>query len=127
MTGQLLFETLLLAGIGGVLGIGLAQWGLVALLVLLPDALPRSDLVAIDGAVLTFAVAMTGVAALSAGIAPAWKASGKDVVATLRRGQGVFSDWRTMSALVVFELSLAFVLVVGASLLGQAFVAQTPD
>jgi predicted permease len=125
LTSQLLLETLVLAVVGGALGLVLAHWGLWALLALLPEALPRAERIALDGSVLAFALLMTILAALSAGLVPAWKASSQDAMTALRRGRGIFTDWRTMSALVVFELSLAFVLVVGAGLLGRAFLAQT--
>ena len=125
LTSQLLWETLVLAVVGGALGLVLAHWGLSALLTLLPDALPRAERIALDGSVLTFALTMTLLAALCAGLVPAWRASSQDAMTALRQGRGILADWRTMSALVVFELSLAFVLVVGAGLLGRAFVAQT--
>ncbi|HXV65181.1 MAG TPA: ABC transporter permease [Vicinamibacteria bacterium] len=125
LTRQLFVETLVLAAVGGAAGLVLARWGLSALLLLLPDTLPRAERIALDGSVLAFAVIMTLLAAISSGLAPAWKASSQDALSTLRRGRGVFADWRTMSVLVVLELSLAFVLVVGAGLLGQAFFAQT--
>jgi predicted permease len=125
LTSQLLVETLALAVAGGALGLVLAHWGLSALLALLPEALPRAERIALDGSVLLFALLMTILAALTAGLVPARKASSQDAMTTLRRGRGVFADWRAMSVLVVFELSLAFVLVVGAGLLGRAFLAQT--
>ncbi|HSF15012.1 MAG TPA: ABC transporter permease [Vicinamibacteria bacterium] len=124
LTRQLFVETLVLAAVGGAAGLVLAYWGLSALLLLLPDTLPRAEGIALDGSVLAFAVIVTFLAAISSGLAPAWKASSQDALSTLRRGRGVFADWRTMSVLVVFELSLAFVLIVGAGLLGQAFLAQ---
>lgn len=125
LTLHLVMETLLLAMVGGAVGLLVAKWGVASLLAIAPDALPRSESIELDGSVLTFAFVTTVVAALAASLAPAWKASRQDAMTTLRRGRGVFADWRAMSLLVVFELSLAFVLVVGAGLLGRAFLAQS--
>jgi ABC-type antimicrobial peptide transport system permease subunit len=102
LTAQLLCGTLVLAVVGGAAGLVLAHWGLGALLVLLPDALPRSERIALDGSVLAFALIMTILAAVCAGLLPAWKASRQDALSALRRRRGVFADWRTMCALVVF-------------------------
>jgi predicted permease len=92
LTSQLLFETLVLSAVGGAAGLVLAHWGLSVLLRLLPEALPRSERIALDGTVLAFALGITILAALGAGLAPAWKASSRDMLSALRRGRGVLSD-----------------------------------
>jgi predicted permease len=125
LMSQLLSEILVLGVVGGAAGLVLAQWGLSTLLILMPDALPRAERIALDATVFGFAFLMTLLAALSAGLVPAWRASRQDAIAALRRGRGNFADWRMMSALVALELALAFVLVVGAGLLVEAFLAQT--
>jgi ABC-type antimicrobial peptide transport system permease subunit len=68
---QLLVESLLLAGLGGLLGLALAAAGVKALQTLGRDALPRLDEVAFDPVVLAFAVITTMATAIAFGIAPA--------------------------------------------------------
>src|SRR5262249_10408144 len=83
---QMLVESLLLAGVGTVLGVGLAAAGIERLLAIAPANLPRLNSIAIDPVVLVFA-AFTGLlAAAIFGIAPAWRASRRDVIHALRMG-----------------------------------------
>ena len=113
---QLATETLVLAPFGLGLGLLLAGWGVA--LVKSFGSLPRTEAIGVDPTVVAFAFAVTLLAALGAGVVPAWRASRRSLRAR------AFPEARAMSALVVLELALALVLVAGAALLGKSLAAQ---
>ncbi|MDQ3605364.1 MAG: ABC transporter permease [Gemmatimonadota bacterium] len=121
---QTLTESLLLAGVAGVLGLVLATWGTAALVRLLPAdlALPRLDEVGVDGRVLGFALAVSLLTGVLFGIAPALFASAVNLAQTLREATRGSTAGRSgfRKALVVVEVALAVVLLVGAGLLGRS-------
>ena len=82
---QLLAETLLLAGLGGLFGLGVASAGIRVLRRLGRDALPRLDDVGIDGTVLLFALAATGLTAVIFGTLPVLRLAGAAPVQSLRQ------------------------------------------
>jgi putative ABC transport system permease protein len=115
---QLLTESFLLSLMGGALGVALAVWGVDALVAMAPKDIPRLDEVGLNRAVLAFAVAVSLLAGLFAGIWPALQASRPDLADALKDGAaGATSRGRARSALVVIEVALALVLVVGAGLM----------
>src|SRR5262249_16823960 len=75
LTMQLLVESTLVSGVGGLLGIGVAYWLLRALIAVAPDGTPRIETVHIDGAALTFALAAAAVCGVVFGLVPAFQAS----------------------------------------------------
>ena len=119
MTRQALTESLLLAGIGGVFGVAVAQIGVRALLVLAPADLPRVGAVHLDRIVLVFGIAITALIGMVVGLAPALYASRRDLQEGIQRtSQRMAAGHRTTRhALVVAEVSLAFVLLVSTGLL----------
>jgi putative ABC transport system permease protein len=121
---QLLTESVLLAALGGVLGIVLAYWGVQGLVASLPANVPRADEIRVDGIVLAFTGALAVFTGLLFGIAPAWKISSGGVQSTLREeGRGTVgpAHHRLRNTLVVTEIALALVLLVGAGLLVRSF------
>ena len=112
-------ECLLLAGAGGLAGWLLASWGLDLLLALAPAALPRQEAITLDGRVLAFAIAATGLAALTFGLAPALAAlrRSRGVGALAGAARGAVPGDRVGRALVAAETALALVLLVGGGLL----------
>jgi predicted permease len=115
---QLLTEALLLAVLGGALGVLLAAWGLDGLIALAPRSIPRLDEVRLNASVVGFALAMSVGSGLLAGMAPALHASRPDLVEALKNGaSGATSRGRARAALVVAEVALALVLVIGAGLM----------
>ncbi len=116
---QLLTESLLLAALGGALGVLLAALGVEALRALAPPGLPRTDAIGIDGTVLGAAVGVTTVVGLIAGLGAALIAPRGDLSVELqlasRRSTGNHLPARR--ALVVAQVALALVLLVGAGLL----------
>ena len=115
---QLLTESVLLAMAGGVLGLLLASWGTRAALAVLPSALPRAGEVRLDPRVLLFTLAISLVAGILFGLAPALKTSRPDLHETLKEGGRGASGvrYRTQGVFVVVEMALTFVLLVGAGL-----------
>ncbi len=121
---QLVTESLAMAGIAWVLGIGLA-YGLVRMAhVYTPLTGIRDGVVIFDLPVLTFAAGLSMVTGLVFGTIPAFQLSGIDpnrfLVENERTGDGTASH-RTRSLLVATETALAVVLLVGAGLLVQSF------
>ncbi|MFN7943774.1 MAG: ABC transporter permease [Blastocatellia bacterium] len=115
---QLLTESLVLATVGGVLGLWLARWGLDALVALAPSDLPRVESISVDRRVLFFTLGLSLLTGLVFGLAPALQASKLNLGEVLKEGgRGGSSGQRTRSALVVAEIALALVLLVGAGLL----------
>ena len=116
---QLLTESLLLAFLGGVLGIVVAELGVRGLVALSPPELPRLSAIGVNGAAFAFAFAVTTLIGLLVGLIPALHASQDDPLGGLhqisRRTAGGH-HW-TRRTLVVTEVALSLVLLVSAGLL----------
>ncbi len=128
---QLLTESVLLAVIGGVLGLALGYLGVRWLLAISPAGLPRlgedGAAVGVDWRVLGFTLLVSCGTGILFGLFPAFSVSRTDLNSTLkessnRAGTG-FRQGKTRSLLVVTEVALAMVLLVGAALLIRTFVA----
>ncbi len=119
MVRQVLTESVLLAGAGGILGTLFAAWGTQAALGLLPTALPRAEEVGLDARVLIFTMLVSLAAGILFGLAPALKTARHDLNTTLKEGgRGVSAErHRTQSVFVVAEIALALVLLTGAGLM----------
>ncbi|MGB6074957.1 MAG: ABC transporter permease [Candidatus Acidiferrales bacterium] len=116
---QLLTESLLLALIGGVLGLLVAEFGVQAIIALSPPELPRLETIGVDRNVFLFALGITAFIGLLVGLIPALHASRADLNIGLKEGarQTAGSHQLTRRALVVAEVALALVLLVSAGLL----------
>jgi predicted permease len=116
---QLLTESVLLALAGGALGLLLASWGTRAALARLPTALPRAGEIGMDARVLFFTVAISLLAGILFGLAPALKTARPDLHETLKEGGRGLSGarHRAHAALVVVEMAMAVVLLIGAGLM----------
>lgn len=121
---QILTESVVLAGIGGALGIALSVWGVQAVLALSAGTLPRVEDVRVDGSVIAFGLLLVVATGTLFGVLPAMRAARGESQATLRSGRGsVGGGHRLRDALVVAEVGLAVVLVIGAVLMTRSFVA----
>ena len=122
---QLLTESLLIAIIGGVLGILFAFWGTKAILALAPSTLPRVSAVHLDLRVLLFSVLVTIASGLVFGIVPAVTASKTNLVSSLKdaeRGDSASSSRQWLRrGFVVSEVALALVLLISAGLFVRSF------
>ena len=121
---QALTENLLLAGLGGGLGVLVAHWAVRGLTVFGPADVPRLAQARVDGPMLAFMLAITLGAGLLFGLAPALRLSSRPPHAVLKEGRsgGVHRD-RVRSALVVAEIALALILLTGAGLLIRSAAA----
>jgi predicted permease len=122
---QLLSESILLAGVGGGLGLLLAVWGTKAALGTLPGALPRANEVSLDARVLLFAMALSLFAGIVFGLAPALKTSRVNLEEILKEsGRGSSgARHRLQGVFVAVEVAMALVLLVGAGLMVRSLTA----
>jgi predicted permease len=116
---QLLTESALLAGLGGILGFLLAFFGARTIINLLPSELPRSGEVAIDARVLLFTLVISLVGGIGFGVAPALKSARVNLEQILRRSTSGAGGARVrlQGLFVAAEIALALVLLVGAGLM----------
>ncbi len=123
---QLLTESVLLAGVGGLVGLGLAPLVLKAVVTLGASALPRVANVRIDLAVLVFTAGVSLLVGILFGLAPALQSMRGAWYEALKEGgraSGVGGgSHRLLKALVVGEAAVSLVLLAGASLLLKSFV-----
>jgi putative ABC transport system permease protein len=126
---QLLTESVLLAFLGGLAGLILANWGLAALLALAPATLPRTSNIHLDSTVVAFSLGLSLLTGIIFGAAPAWLAAHTDVNEALKQGARGSTEGgargRFRSALVIMEVAFALVLLGGAGLLARSFMALT--
>jgi len=116
---QLLTESLVLAFIGGGLGIGLAYWALGAALKFLPWKLPEGVSVQISGLTLAFAAGVTLGAGILFGMVPGIQAVRSSVFSFLKDGRRTSQAGHqsTRRGLVSAEIAIALLLLVGAGLM----------
>ncbi len=125
MLRQFITEGVVIAVLGGVLGVALAALGLEALLQAYPDSVPRSADVTLDWRVLIFTMTMAVATGVVFGLAPLLHLREHGVDSALNEGGTRTTSGtaraRTRSALVMAEVALAVVLVVGAGVLLRSF------
>ncbi|MFN0182051.1 MAG: ADOP family duplicated permease [Gemmatimonadales bacterium] len=116
---QLLIESLLLATLGGAVGMAVAAVGVRTLTALTPPDLPRVVAIGVDGSVFAFGFLLTTLVGLGFGLLPALQATRRDPHEGLQWSSRrmVGGHRRTRSALVVAEVALALVLLVSSGLL----------
>ena len=122
---QFLIEGLLLSFFGTAAGIALAALGTKVLLQFVPAGVPRLAQVSLDLRVLAFTMLIALATCLIFGLIPAWHASKPDLHTTLEQsgrtsGPGA-NRLRFRQLLVVFQVSIAVMLVIGAGLLIKSF------
>jgi predicted permease len=131
---QLLTESVMLAGLGGVLGFALGTWGVRLLLLMAPGNIPRLTspdgthalIPSLDWRVAAFTIGVALLTGIVFGIYPAVHTSNPDLASVLKETAGRSGtgrkQHRVRSALVVAETALAVVLLIGAALLIRTFV-----
>ncbi|HEY6944903.1 MAG TPA: ABC transporter permease, partial [Candidatus Acidoferrum sp.] len=123
---QLLTESVLLAVVGGGLGVGLAYWGTTALLAASPRNLLNMASVSMDVRILAFAAGSTLLGGLLFGFLPSYISAHSSISETLKEGgRGSSSGKRrgvARSAFVVMQMCLALVLLAGSGLLIRSFI-----
>ena len=121
---QLLTESVLLALVGGGMGLLLAQWGVAAILAISPEgAIPRVGEISLDTGVLLFTAAVSILTGIVFGLAPALQSSRPDLQETLKdAARGLTGRRRWLrSVMIVAEVALTLVLLTGAGLLIRSF------
>ncbi len=126
---QMLTESVLLALVGGALGLLLALWGIDAVVALSPFTIPWFVRVNLDGRVFAFTFAISILTGLVFGLFPAFKASRLNLNESLKegrapswwRGKSSFFRLRLRGLLVVLEIALAIMLLIGAGLITKSF------
>ena len=117
---QMLTESVVLAGVGGLVGLGLAVLGTRALVASAGDMLPAASQIGVDGMVLVTALLITVLCGMVFGLVPALVSS-RDMHTALkdasRGSSGGVARYRLRAVLVTGQLALAVVLLVGAGLL----------
>ena len=119
---QVLTESLLLAVLGGVVGVAVAHWAVPALVTAFARFIPRSQTVVVNTLVLGFSAAITILCGIAFGMAPAfagssldlYRAAGQRISTTVTTSMGRLSLRR---ALVVLEAGLCLALMIGAGVL----------
>ncbi len=124
---QLLTESVVLAVLSAIVGLGLAAWGIRILVAAAPDGVPRLEQTTLDPFVLAFTFIVTLLSAMLFGVAPAMRAARVDVQTVIKEGgrgagMGGVRD-RLRTGLIVAELAVALVLLVGAGLLIRSSLA----
>jgi predicted permease len=121
---QFFIEALLLSVLGSTAGIALAEFGMGALLKIIPTKIPRLDQVQLDWQVLAFTLLLSLVTCLLFGMVSAWQATKPNLQPTLEHGvrtSGPGTGQRFRQLLVVFQVSMAVMLVIAAGLLIKSF------
>ncbi len=121
---QVITESLVLAVVGGVLGVALAPVLTRALVAMYPDIMPRADEIGVDGRVLFVAALATMAAGALSALPTARRAGRLDLVGDLREGSR--SGWgrgdrRVGRVLIVTQVAASLALLFGAGLLLQTF------
>jgi predicted permease len=129
IASELMFENLVLALLGGVLGLVVAYAGLRILVAMAPSGLPRLQEIGIDRSTLLFSLAASLAASILFGSVPVLKYAGKHLGIGLRQGGRSMSEgrerYRSRSVLVVVQVALAVILLISSGLMIRTFHALT--
>ena len=120
---QLVTESMLLAVLGGAVGLLLAEWSLSALVTFGADLIPRVAEIRIDPIALGFSLLATLVTGVAIGLLPALQASGVKPLEALKEASrgSVGTGSRLRASLLIAEVSLSLVLLIAAGLLLTSF------
>ncbi len=123
-----LTESLILTGVGTILGLGLAWLGVRTIGRLAADQLSQLDGLSVDLRIVAFAIALSLLVTLLCGALPAWRTATIDPQDAMRATRGATSsagEQRALSGLVTAEVGLSMVLLVGAALTLRGFASLT--
>ena len=129
LVGQLLVESVLLAALGGVASLLVAQWTLHGIAALLPAEASTTLQFSLQPNVLYFAAALALATGIALGLFPAWHNTRADLVTTIRSNAGQIagakSAARFRASLVTVQISLATTLLIAAGLFMRSLVNVT--
>jgi predicted permease len=121
---QLLVESLLLAVVGGALGVALARLSVDALVAFAPPDLLRVSDLHIDQRVLLYALGLSVLTGVVVGLAPAISVARRSLVANLRgTSETATQSPRVRQFIVVTQMAMSVMLLCGAGLLFRTFLA----
>ena len=121
---QTLAEAIVIAGLGTLIGVGLAYLGIRQLLWIAPENLPRLNAIGIDFQVLAFSILAGLLSAALFGIIPALRTAKPNLMDILRASgrTGALGAAGLRNAVVVVEVALAFILLIGSGLMVRTFI-----
>jgi predicted permease len=126
---EMLFESLILALLASVVGLGLAYGALRVLVATAPEGLPRLSEIRMDVPVALYTLAVAVLASLLFGSLPIFKYAGRRLGTGLREGGRSMSEGRerqqVRGALVIVQVALALVLLISSGLMMRTFRALT--
>ncbi|HET7250646.1 MAG TPA: ABC transporter permease [Gemmatimonadales bacterium] len=129
LVGQLLVESVLLAALGGLASLLVAQWTLHGIAAMLPAEASTTLQFTLQPAVLYFAAALALATGIALGLFPAWHNTRADLVTTIRSNAGQIAGARSAArfraALVTVQISLATALLIAAGLFMRSLVNVT--
>ena len=124
ITMQLLTESVVLAMLGGGLGLIIAKWGTAAAVAAVPRTLPRTEQIGLDARILFFTFTVSILAGIIFGLAPALNSASPNIGKSLKDGGRSISRYRsrTQATFVICEMAMAFVLLIGAGLMTRTLL-----
>jgi putative ABC transport system permease protein len=124
IAGQLAAEGVVLGVFGAAGGLLIATWCVDALLLLAPATLPRREVIGVDAIAAMFAVGAALVCAIAASLVPAWQATRTSAIGALKQATASSRSAATIrGVLAAGQLALSLVLLIGAGLMGRAFIS----
>jgi putative ABC transport system permease protein len=124
---QLITESLVLATLGGVVGLGIAAVGIKLYGMAVPRGLPWYITLRLDGATLLATLGLSALTGVLFGVVPAFRSTAVNLTGALRDGTAGAGEGkgkhRLRSTLVVAEVTLSVVLMIGAGLLLRSYAA----
>jgi predicted permease len=121
LINELFLESAVLAAMGGILAVFVAEWAVSAILAMLPSA-PASLQFRMDWRTLSFAAGLSFVSTLLFGLLPVWRATQFDLTSVLKAvpaGTGTRNSWQLGSVLLTVQVAISIILLVGAGLFLQ--------
>ena len=126
LVGQMVVESLVLAGMGGAVGVALAYEAIRVIVAYAPVDLPRTDEVHLDARILLFTLILSILTGVLFGLFPAWRATWGDPQEAMKSGsRGATagrSSGRLRSLLVGIEVGLSAMCLIAGGLLLHSFV-----
>ena len=121
---QLLAEGLVLTGLATLVGLVVATWSLQTLMALMPDGLPRTESIRVDGVVIALLFVIALPTSVLSALAPAWVSSRLDLLSQLRTsGRGATGGARQgRRVLVVAQVALAVAVTAAAGLMTRSLL-----
>ena len=124
IVSHLVADGVLLGALGALGGVLIAHWCVDGLLLLAPATLPRREVIGVDSTAALFAIVVAVLCAVAASLVPAWQATRTDAISALKQDTVSSRTGGTVRGLLAAgQLALSLILLIGAGLMGRAFVS----